>query len=245
VSRIGTKFKGLLAVAALGATLAIAAPAGALTLVSASMDTANIANISGGIYGPGGVNAYDAPVTFVANDGAGDFSFTAFCVDIYHDMFLGTLNAPTGFQYHEEALVYDSSTSTSAQQNGILLTLTQLNKVKALVNYGAFLMASGASDLGHKLAAVQAGIWQVEYGPAYTVTVNAAVQAYLPSYIAAAGTAAMPSKAITTIFADDYAHQAFAFASDVPEPATWTMMIMGFGLMGATLRRRRTVSAAA
>lgn len=31
----------------------------------------------------------------------------------------------------------------------------------------------------------------------------------------------------------------------VPEPATWGMMIMGFGLTGATLRRRRTVALAA
>jgi hypothetical protein len=31
----------------------------------------------------------------------------------------------------------------------------------------------------------------------------------------------------------------------VPEPATWAMMITGFGLAGATLRRRRTVAAAA
>lgn len=29
----------------------------------------------------------------------------------------------------------------------------------------------------------------------------------------------------------------------VPEPATWAMMIMGFGLAGATLRRRRTAAA--
>ena len=31
----------------------------------------------------------------------------------------------------------------------------------------------------------------------------------------------------------------------VPEPATWTLMIGGFGLAGATLRRRRTALAAA
>jgi hypothetical protein len=31
----------------------------------------------------------------------------------------------------------------------------------------------------------------------------------------------------------------------VPEPATWAMMITGFGLVGATLRRRRSVGVAA
>lgn len=34
-----------------------------------------------------------------------------------------------------------------------------------------------------------------------------------------------------------------AFASNVPEPAHWALMIAGFGLVGATLRRRRMVVA--
>ena len=34
-------------------------------------------------------------------------------------------------------------------------------------------------------------------------------------------------------------------AEAVPEPATWAMMIAGFGLVGVTLRRRRTVALAA
>ena len=37
----------------------------------------------------------------------------------------------------------------------------------------------------------------------------------------------------------------FNFASAVPEPSTWAEFIVGFGLMGMMLRRRRTVSAAA
>ena len=34
------------------------------------------------------------------------------------------------------------------------------------------------------------------------------------------------------------------FAGGVPEPATWTMMLVGFGGMGAALRRRRALVAA-
>lgn len=36
-----------------------------------------------------------------------------------------------------------------------------------------------------------------------------------------------------------------AFVAGVPEPATWAMMIIGFGAAGSVLRRRRTASATA
>ena len=37
--------------------------------------------------------------------------------------------------------------------------------------------------------------------------------------------------------------RAAGFGVAVPEPATWALMIMGFGLAGAGLRRRRTAIA--
>lgn len=36
----------------------------------------------------------------------------------------------------------------------------------------------------------------------------------------------------------------FSLAAEVPEPATWAMMITGFGLAGAALRRQRALAAA-
>jgi hypothetical protein len=36
-----------------------------------------------------------------------------------------------------------------------------------------------------------------------------------------------------------------AILTGIPEPATWAMMIIGFGLIGGALRRRRTMIAAA
>lgn len=42
-----------------------------------------------------------------------------------------------------------------------------------------------------------------------------------------------------------YAKIGDGYSGAVPEPATWALMIMGFGSVGATLRRRRTTAALA
>jgi hypothetical protein len=42
----------------------------------------------------------------------------------------------------------------------------------------------------------------------------------------------------------DFAPNATSFRASVPEPAAWALMIAGFGLVGATLRRRRRPAAA-
>jgi hypothetical protein len=34
----------------------------------------------------------------------------------------------------------------------------------------------------------------------------------------------------------------FGTFSGVPEPATWGLMILGFGLVGGAMRRRQTIS---
>jgi hypothetical protein len=46
-------------------------------------------------------------------------------------------------------------------------------------------------------------------------------------------------------FVSDFAPDAVNMvAGNVPEPATWALMFSGFGLVGATLRRRREALAA-
>ncbi len=53
-------------------------------------------------------------------------------------------------------------------------------------------------------------------------------------------TVAPTSLVITPILSQSAATDGYSVVqtSAVPEPATWTMMLMGFGAIGATLRRR-------
>lgn len=234
--RISTRVPGLLAAAAACGALAVAAPASALTLLSASMDTSNTAYITGPGYS---VDAYIGPVTFHATNGGPAFDFTAYCVDIFHDMFLGPLNGGAGYGYHAEALTTDSKTSTGAGQAGDALSVVQLQDISGLLNYSDTLTDAGAADLSRRLAGIQGAIWEIE-NPGYSVNGSAQVNAYIAEDVAKAGH--LPVGTMHSVFADDWSHQAFA-SGGVPEPATWTMLIMGFGGVGALLRRRRVGAA--
>ncbi len=249
VSRNSTMVQGFLAAAVAVGALAVSAPASALILKSAAMDTSNTALISGPGYST--INAYIGPVTFTANSGGPNdpnFSLTAYCVDIYHDMFLGPLNGGNGYAYHNEALTTDSKTSTPSGQNGAPLSAFQLREIKWLLDYSDFLDDSIATDISHKQAGIQGAIWEVEN---LNITVNGSVvvnhfiNKYKADAAAVATKAPNGSHAFGSIFADDYGHQAFAYGLGVPEPATWTMMILGFGGVGAVLRRRRQSAALA
>jgi len=236
VSRISTTVQGFLAAAA-----------SAVTLVSASMDTSNTAYISGPGYST--VNAYIGPVTFHAKaDDNSEYDFTAYCVDIYHDMFLGPLNGGAGYAYHYEALTTDNQTSTPSGQAGNPLSNFQLREIKWLLDYSDFLVDSAATDISHKQAGIQGAIWEVQnlnITVNGSVVVNQFITTYKTDAAAVATKAPNGSHAFGSFFADDYGHQAFAYGLGVPEPATWTMMILGFGGIGAVLRRRRQAAAPA
>lgn len=243
MSRFSTKLQGLLVAAVAAGALAVAAPASAVTLVSASMDTSNTAYISGPGYST--VNAYIGPVTFHAKaDDNSEYDFTAYCVDIYHDMFLGPLNAPNGYAYHPEDLKTDSKDSTTLLQAGNALSNLQLEEIASLLNLSALITKANVSDLSHKRAGIQGAIWEIE-NPNITVTGSALVNDYIDHYKAHAHDDPLSASQIHAVFANDFGHQAFAYAGGVPEPATWTMMILGFGGIGAVLRRRRQAVALA
>ena len=84
--------------------------------------------------------------------------------------------------------------------------------------------------------------------PGYTVNSTVAVNSYISAYSGASYASSLTgygpvSSNITFItetgkYGTNAAHQSFAFASPSPEPGTWALLIMGFGMAGAALRRR-------
>ncbi len=244
--------------------LGISLAAGAAVLVGASAVSATTVNVtSGGIYQPGTItvagpglnsNEFSSALDLTATLGAGPQVHTlyTFCVDLFHSINVGFDNAHdivTGagdaqlayappLVYHIAALTVDSNGPISGV-SGSLLTATQIAEIGGLANLGGQLIATDASDLSNKLAAVQGAIWDIEY-PAYSVSApNSTVQNYLLGYVANA----YAGRSLSPVYAIYGPNgQGLIPTGGVPEPATWAVMLVGFGLAGATLRRRRALA---
>ena len=222
----------------------------ASALVANATSAAEIFIDKGGIYGAvstkvvgPGVNSTDLAGEFYfdVNKGIGpgspQYRLYAFCVALYNSITVGiNKQSLVNLQYHESLLTDDG--------HGTVLSLSQINQIQGLANWGYHLRNTGAVDLFNKLDAIQVAIWRIEY-PLVTVTPQSAVvQAYATGFQALAPSL-NPKGAYTLV--PDYRpfHQSFIIGGAVPEPATWALMITGMGLAGVALRRRRpaTVSA--
>jgi hypothetical protein len=269
------RLKALLGVGAAAASLAlIASPASATAffLDKAEMFTPAQATISAPAAAHyNTVTAWAGPVLFTANYGtsanANTFNFLGFCVDVFDEISVG-INSPAtlNLAYHDGALV-DNGEHTVAQQAAFVsLSTTQKTQISALVNFGTNLWnADSVTDPSHlgmsntlinQLGAIQGAIWKIE-NPTFTIVGNTspyggagnatAVTNLINTYSSVPFLNTLSTGHIDVVFSDSTnpVHQAFAFATNVPEPSTWAMMIAGFGGIGAMLRRRRTQAAVA
>ena len=172
-------------------------------------------------------NAEQIVANFGIGPGTPTFTVWGFCVDIFTAIDSGYfVQKPQNLQYHIGDLIDDG--------NGHALTATQIQEIYGLASLGTSLIKTGASDLQNKLSGIQAAIWAIEY-PAFTIDGNTdALDAYIAGYVAQA-----PSLhgAAYALINDDGTHQDFVVG--IPEPATWAMMILGFGMVGYALRSRR------
>lgn len=242
-SPIFATLKAVLPAAALALSVLTAAPASAATVVmdNGSMESPRVVNIAG--IG----NVYAAPMLFDGTYGGKPFvDLVAFCVDVYHHITLGN---------YSPDLVYTDTvplTTDSKPTGATLLTSAQLTQVGRLVNYGTdvFYNAPAGAARHDRLAAVQSAIWEVVSGKNVTSS-NAGLDAAITqlsgaSYLDYIGGFGGQSSAITFLSPLTYPRigpQAFAIAH-VPEPAAWGLMILGFGAIGAMLRRKPGVALA-
>ena len=219
--------------------------------VDVFLQGASISSPVGTLYATTGSNSVrefativDIAVNFGIGPSATPTFGSAFCVDLFHTLYVGIDSYfPTNVQYHVAPLSSDAS--------GNPLTASQISQISGLAAYGFSLVGSAEVDLHSKLAAIQAAIWTIEY-PATAFTpdpgnVLSNLSAYTAGYVALApslhGTAYMitsdtPGAAQNLLVAFPGANIE-PFGPSVPEPATWALMIVGFGMTGAAARRRK------
>lgn len=244
------------AVFAFGVASASAGQAATYVLQNGAMDHGRTMTIAG----IGSAKA--APIQFDGYiDDVVDKPFTnlvAFCVDVYHRISLGDYNPD---------LTYTDTIDLTTDSNFVganILLKTEILQIGRLVNYGTnvfykapVVTTTQRTARWDELAAVQGAIWQVVSGRNVThnngfgaldMRVNALGNAltYNGAFNLDYGTVSSKFTLITPfkngrnpkIYPHRDLTQSFAISA-APEPATWALMIGGFGLAGAMLRRSR------
>lgn len=164
-----------------------------------------------------------------------------FCVDINHTINIGPQNPP--LPYELAPVTTDSSGSQSGTGNALSQTVS--GEISTLASIGSSIV-NGPSPDAVKLTAIAGAIWVVEYGA--TVTGTPAENTLIASYAAYA--MAHPQMGYAKgLYPVGPGGQGLGysqgFGMGVPEPAAWTMMLLGLGGLGALARRRNARAATA
>ena len=159
------------------------------------------------------------------------------CVDLDHVVYIQNYNPPLVYQTGQV------TTDSTGLQSGTGNKLNQnvSGEIQTLAEIGTGI-ANSASPDAVKLTAIQGAIWEVEYGFSPSQVVGTPQEnGDIASYIAYAQNHVAPgfADAIYPVGPDG---QGFGytqgFATGVPEPATWAMLILGFAHLGVGLRCR-------
>lgn len=159
------------------------------------------------------------------------------CVDFNHVVYIGSYNPP--LVYKTGQVTTDSTGAQSGTGNPLSQTIS--GEIQTLASIGTGIANSASPDAA-KLTAIQGAIWEIEYGFTPSQVVGTPQEnGDIASYIAyaAAHPAAGYAPAIYPVGPDG---QGFGFtqgfATGVPEPTTWALLILGFAHLGVSLRRR-------
>ncbi|HEY0435840.1 MAG TPA: PEPxxWA-CTERM sorting domain-containing protein [Phenylobacterium sp.] len=154
-----------------------------------------------------------------------------FCVDLEHNIYVTTYNPPLVFT--TGLLTVDGAGNT--------LTESDSNRIGQLADLGQFYRNTGAANLIYRLEGVQAAIWSIEYHTTATSGISA-VNGYISQFLNVQDNGRGYAHALIAHGPNETGVQNMV-TGGVPEPASWALMIGGFGLAGAALRRRRAALA--
>ncbi len=236
-------------IAAAGLMLAASpALAQAVTVTNVAFTPGSVSgNLHSSAYnGDTGIGRFEFKGNYVSGGGA--FDIFTYCVDLAHSVGLGTVS------YTDYQIVPISAMPT--------ITAAKANALNALLSNTTPLIGAATGQTAINIsAATQMAAWEImfETQPSWSVT-NAASGFYVttPGSSSADNTTALTSaQSLANGYLNNIATNAWSangnaqlrllssptrqtqvFLQAVPEPATWGLMILGFGAIGATLRRR-------
>jgi PEP-CTERM motif len=196
-----------------------------LTLTNLTFDNSTTVDIQAP--GRSEIEVYLGEADFTAKSAGHTITFGAFCVDFYHDITTGPLDLP-----YDDSRLYTYSDGVFSG-TGTTMSTGLADEIGGLVNYGL------KSNNPVVQEAVQALIWE-DMGATLTHFGNSAVPTEIAAleHLVGAGDISSSSVRPDTIYAANGLTQGFAVG--VPEPASWGMMLLGFGMIGGWLRVRRS-----
>ena len=166
---------------------------------------------------------------FTGTDSTGSVEFDAFCIDLAHTVTTG-MGSQLGVSYN-----YNYGTFTS-DGFGNPLSSSQISQMEGLATLG--FSFAGDTSRNNDLAAIQAAIWQIMTPDAVFTSTNSAVNGLIDYYVDLAPTLQGNVRYIVSVDRPQNQGMFIPGVPGVPEPATWAMLILGFGLVGFSARRK-------